>query len=84
MQGARESVVCSQFMIFVQLVLFLCLCKINFREMNLRLYNSPTHKSSDEKQNHKRHGDNGKDGGDSNELGGFDVVAAVFSGEEAK
>ena len=38
----------------------------------------------EEEQNHDWHGKNREDGGDSDEFGGFDVVAAVFSGEETE
>ena len=37
-----------------------------------------------EEENHERHGGDGKNGGNSDKLGGFDIVAAVFGSEEAK
>ena len=39
---------------------------------------------SQQQEHHQRHGEDGEDGGDGDEFGGFDVVATVFGGEEAK
>lgn len=39
---------------------------------------------SQQQEHHQRHGEDREDSGDSDEFGGFNVVAAVFGGEETK
>ena len=38
----------------------------------------------EEDENHNGHSSDREEGGDSNEFGGFDIVAAVFGGEKAE
>ena len=39
---------------------------------------------AEEKEDHKWHSKNGADGGDGDELRGFDIVAAIFGGKKTK
>ena len=61
---------------------FLFICSID--HPNWFLWARGYYRLAEEDENHQGHGDDGEEGGNGDQLGGFDIVAAVFGGEEAE